>query len=217
VTQRTNAEWIEALSRDEGPCPEALADMRSALERAAMFYIRRQASAIEGIATDQAGALAEDCAQDASLLVLQRLSTFRGEARFLTWAGSFAILRAQSTLRRKRWRDLSIDRIPAGWSDSPAATIPDKGWADPLLVTQRRAIWETIRDVVETDLTPRQREVLNMLVINGASTEDVEAYLQMSPSALYKMTHDARRKLKAGLQARGFTTGEILDAFATEA
>jgi hypothetical protein len=39
----------------------------------------------------------------------------------------------------------------------------------------------------------------------------------MTPSALYKMTHDARRKLKAGLVKRGFTLEEILHAFEAEA
>ena len=74
-----------------------------------------------------------------------------------------------------------------------------------------------IREVVQTELTERQRLVLNLVVINGVSTEEVETLLKTTPSALYKLTHDARRKLKAGLLKRGFTTSEILSAFAVEA
>jgi RNA polymerase sigma-70 factor (ECF subfamily) len=94
--------------------------------------------------------------------------------------------------------------------------LPASGWADPQLAAQRSAIWEVVRSIIETDLTERQRYVLHILVIQGMPTEVAEEHLQMTPSALYKMTHDARKKLKAGLQSRGFTTQEVLEAFAAE-
>jgi hypothetical protein len=37
----------------------------------------------------------------------------------------------------------------------------------------------------------------------------------MNRNAVYKMLHDARRKLKSGLQARGFEVGETLALFAS--
>jgi RNA polymerase sigma-70 factor (ECF subfamily) len=194
----------------------ALADLRIALEQAALFYIRRRLSGAEGVAQDEMGALAEDCSQEASLLVVEKLGSFRGEARFLTWAGAIAVGFAMTALRRKLWRDLSFDRMPNGWQEPAGSAVSTYGWANPEMAAQRQAIWQVIAQVVQTDLTVRQREVLNLVVINGVDSEEVAERFGMSPGALYKMTHDARRKLKAGLLRRGFSTGEILGAFGTE-
>jgi len=48
-------------------------------------------------------------------------------------------------------------------------------------------------------LTPRQREVLIALAIDGVPTEDLARRLDTTPGALYKTLHDARRKLRANL------------------
>lgn len=216
MADRTNAEWIEALSSEGDALDGALSDLRAFLEKSASFYIRRRLSGSEGVAWDEMQSLAEDSSQEASLLILQKLDSFRGESRFLTWAASFAIRSAMTALRRKLWRNVSLDRVPDGWQEPASTAVPANGWSNPQMATQRLAIWDVITDVVRSDLTTRQREVLNLVIIRGVSTEEVEERLGMTPSALYKMTHDARRKLKAGLQKRGYSTGEILHAFAAE-
>jgi RNA polymerase sigma-70 factor (ECF subfamily) len=121
-----------------------------------------------------------------------------------------------TALRRHLWRDYSLDRLMDGWQEPSSTAIGQDGWANPQLATQRLAIWAIINDVVENDLTARQRAVLNQVVINGVPTEIVEDELGMTASALYKMTHDARRKLKAGLIRRGFSPAEILQVFTME-
>ena len=80
----------------------------------------------------------------------------------------------------------------------------------------RAAMWSVIKDVVQHDLTDRQRHVLNLVVINGVDADEVAERLGVSAGARYKLTHDARRKLKAGLLARGYSTVEILEAFAAQ-
>jgi DNA-directed RNA polymerase specialized sigma24 family protein len=73
-----------------------------------------------------------------------------------------------------------------------------------------------IKEVVNRDLTDRQRQVLNLVVINGVDADEVAERLGVSAGALYKLTHDARRKLRAGLPTRGFTISEILQAFSAQ-
>ena len=216
MAERTNAEWVEALSSEGAVQQEALSDLRAFLERSALFYTRRRMSQAERVGADEIQALAEDSAQEASILVLQKLESFRGEAKFLTWAGSFAIRRVMTALRRSLWRNFSLDTLPDGWQEPPSSAIAGMGWSNPELATQRLAIWSVIKEVVQEDLTRRQREVLSQIVINGVPTEIVEDNLGMSPSALYKMTHDARRKVRAGLLKRGYSVEEILGAFAVE-
>jgi len=43
--------------------------------------------------------------------------------------------------------------------------------------------------------------------------DEVVRHLGTNRNAIYKMLHDARRKLKIGLQARGFDVGEMLFLF----
>jgi RNA polymerase sigma-70 factor (ECF subfamily) len=92
--------------------------------------------------------------------------------------------------------------------------IASEGWNYPHQAAERHEIWGIIKEVVTTELTDRQQQVLNLLVIHGVNAEEVAERLGTSPGALYKLTHDARRKLKAGLLKRGFSAYEILSAFA---
>ncbi len=70
-----------------------------------------------------------------------------------------------------------------------------------------------IRDVIERDLTEKQRRVLLMMVFNDVPMDEVVRHLGVNRNAIYKMLHDARRKLKNGLQLRGFEVGETLTLF----
>jgi RNA polymerase sigma-70 factor, ECF subfamily len=76
-------------------------------------------------------------------------------------------------------------------------------------------IQRMIREVIEHDLTENQRRVLVMMVFNEVPMDEVVRHLDTNRNAVYKMLHDARRKLKSGLQARGFEIGETLALFGT--
>jgi RNA polymerase sigma-70 factor (ECF subfamily) len=214
MADRANDQWLADLRASGTQQAEAIEDLRRALERAALFYVRRRAPGLRGAATDELEALAQDAAQEATLQVLDKLDSFRGESRFLTWASAIAVGRAMTALRRRLWQDVSLDRGPDGWQEPADVAVSGNGWEHPDLAAQRREMWEVIRDVVGRELTQRQRDVLNQVVLNGANAEEVAEQMGTSAGALYKMTHDARRKLKAGLLKRGYTTQEILDAFA---
>ena len=214
MADRSNAQWLADLRFSGAQQAEAIEDLRRALERAALFYIRRRAPGLRGAATDELESLAQDAAQEATLQVLDKLDSFRGESRFLTWASAIAVGRAMTALRRRLWQDVSLERVPDGWQQPADLAVSGNGWEHPDLAAQRREMWDVIRDVVAQELTQRQRDVLNQVVLNGTNAEEVAERMGTSAGALYKMTHDARRKLRAGLLKRGFTTQEILDAFA---
>ena len=214
MPDRSNEEWLAQLRSTGLEQQQAIEDLRRALERAALYYVRRRAPGLKGAATDELESLAQDAAQEATLQVLDKLDSFRGESRFLTWASAIAVGRAMTALRRRLWQDVSLDRMPDGWQEPANVAVSANGWEHPDLAAQRQEMWDVIRDVVAQELTQRQRDVLNQLVLNGANAEEVAKRMGTSAGALYKMTHDARRKLKAGLLKRGFSTDEILDAFA---
>ena len=58
-------------------------------------------------------------------------------------------------------------------------------------------------EAIDDDLTPHQREVLVALALNGVPIDVLAERLGTTRGALYKTLHDARRKLRAHLAARG--------------
>jgi RNA polymerase sigma-70 factor (ECF subfamily) len=53
------------------------------------------------------------------------------------------------------------------------------------------------------------------MVFNEVPLDEVVRHLGANRNAVYKMLHDARRKLKSGLQARGIEVSETLALFGT--
>ena len=76
-------------------------------------------------------------------------------------------------------------------------------------------IRHVIQEVFEHDLTDKQRHVLLLIVFNEVPMDEVVRQLDTNRNAIYKMLHDARRKLKSGLQSRGFEVGETLALFSS--
>jgi len=214
-TTRTNQEWLHDLNAS-GPSQEtAIADLRDLLLRAALYFFSRNLSDFGGLNRDEILQRAEDCAQDALIALMNHLSDFRGDSKFSTWAYKFAINIALMTARHERWKGVSLDEL-ASSSESTFFEwmMQDKsdGVAPEQSAMQGEA-QEIIRDVLERDLTEKQRRVLFMMVFNDVPMDEVVRHLGANRNAIYKMLHDARRKLKNGLQTRGFEVGETLALF----
>jgi RNA polymerase sigma-70 factor (ECF subfamily) len=163
---------------------------------------------------DQILQIAEDCAQDALIAVMNHLADFRGESKFTTWAYRFAINNALVTARREYWKGKSIEDLSSldhknlfQWmGDGSAGVTPDQS-------ALQDEIGRIFQEVIERDLTERQRQVLIMMVFDEVPMDEVVQQLGTNRNAIYKMLHDARRKLKTRLQARGFEVDELMALF----
>ena len=214
LRKRSNEAWLDAL-RSEGPEESgAIADLTELLRRSAFFYLRRHSHELKDLAPEEIEALAEDAAQEALMAVLLKLDTFRGEAAFTTWASKFGVGMALSTLRKRQWRDVSLDRLPDAWEQPGSVPVSKDGWQQPELAAERQEIWLAIRDVVENDLTEKQRQVFSYVLVHGVNAMVVAQRMGMTSGAVYKLTHDARRKLLVALEKRGLSKAEIISAFA---
>jgi RNA polymerase sigma-70 factor (ECF subfamily) len=60
-----------------------------------------------------------------------------------------------------------------------------------------------VRTAIRSELTPHQREVLVAIALNGVPIDVLAEHLNTTRGALYKTLHDARRKLRACLAAKG--------------
>ncbi len=212
---RTNEEWLYELRASSVSQEAAISDLRNLLLRAVLFFFSRNLDDFRGLGRDEILQLAEDCAQDALIAVMNHISDFRGDSKFTTWAYKFAVNKALMTARQERWKGISLDDL-SFFSDAALRewAMRDKspGPASDQFVLQGELI-ETIREVIERDLTDKQRRVLAMMVFNEVSMDEVVRQLGTNRNAIYKMLHDARRKLKSGLQARGFDVAEMLLLF----
>ena len=199
--ERSNEAWLRQLA-SEGPDQQAaLADLRRALMRGL-----RHALAGDDRAD---GAFLEDTVQDALVRILERLDQFEGRSRFVTWATSVAIRLAFSELRRRRWKDVSFDEITAE-GDFFAPVADDSAWAS---LPQRQAILDKMYDVIRHDLTQKQRAVLSA-ELKGMPQAEIARHLGSNRNAVYKLTHDARKRLKHGLESAGYRLDDVRAAFA---
>jgi RNA polymerase sigma-70 factor (ECF subfamily) len=153
----------------------------------------------------------EDAVQDSLLRILERLDQFEGRSRFITWATTIAIRVAMSELRRFRWRDVSLDQVVDNTEPlSRFATDDDCG---PDNQFERNTILEIMQQVIDTQLTEKQRTAL-LAEMKGMPQEEIARQLGSNRNAVYKLTHDARKKLKQGLEATGYGADDIRAAFA---
>ncbi|MEM8601005.1 MAG: sigma-70 family RNA polymerase sigma factor [Bacteroidota bacterium] len=200
----SNEDWLAALG-DDRRRDAALAALRPILVRGLRAALVRRVPA-------QANALAEDFAQEALLQILAKRETFRGDARFTTWAQKIAVRLALSELRRKRWENVSFeDLLPDGSrADDRLGAFADDA-PDPERSTEQQQLVDEVVSAIEETLTERQRTALQLLVFHGVPMDVAAERLGTNRNALYKLVHDARKKLRTELAHRGIPLEELGD------
>jgi RNA polymerase sigma-70 factor (ECF subfamily) len=212
---RTNDEWLADL-RSVGLRREAaLEELRDYLLRAVLVYLTRHRSDLSGFDYEELQQLAEDWAQQAVIQVLDKLDTFRGDSRFTTWAYRVAINLAAGELRRKRWENVSLEGLTEA-SSGDLGLHEDAATPTPEAQFARGQVWDTIRSVIQNELTERQRTALLRVVFDGVPVEVVAEQLATNRNNIYKIIHDARKKLRRELERRDWSADEVLRAFERE-
>lgn len=215
TTERANAQWLEDLRGAPDVRDPALTDLRIRLQRGVFFYLSRERSDLAGLAPEELTQMAEDFAQDAVLRVLDNLDSFRGDSQFTTWAMKVAVRIAITELRRSHYRDYSLDTLTANGDlqvnavSSVMATPPDR----PEAATEKADVLQKIDVAFDEALTDRQRQALQLLMIDGVALDTVAERMDTNRNALYKLVHDARRKLRQSLEAQGLPPEYIIHLF----
>lgn len=196
--RRDNDMWLMHLSSDGLAQQAALSDLRVEL----LHGLRRAFSTWRLV--DEA--FLEDTVQEALVRILDRLQQFEGRSRFLTWATAIAIRLAMSELRRRRWQDVSLDAVIADTDFTPEKTADeavglDTQWAQQLILN-------TLHEIIQKDLTEKQKKVL-LAELKGMPQDDIARHMGSNRNAVYKLTHDARKRLKQGLTAAGYAAADI--------
>jgi RNA polymerase sigma-70 factor, ECF subfamily len=197
-----SAEWLRALGA-AGPQREtALRQLHDRLLRIARSEAARrgQRLAIVGPELDD---LAHQAAADALLAITSKIGQFRGESRFTTWAYKFVIFEVSAKLGRHFWRHPTVPLFAEDWDRLPA-----RFGFDPAHEGEWRDLIAALRRGVDTELTPREREVFVAIVLNDVPLDTLVVSLASSRNAIYKMLFEARRKLRGTLAANGYLRDE---------
>jgi RNA polymerase sigma-70 factor, ECF subfamily len=215
MTERSNAQWMHDLAAEGAVREQAINDLRERLKRGIYYYLSRERSDLADLASEEITQMAEDFAQDATLRVLSSLDSFRGDSQFTTWATKVAVRVAISEMRRARYKDFSLDALTRDGDLRPTAsavanTTPTER---PETVMEKQDVLQRINRAFEQALTNRQRIALEAIVLEGVPLEVVAEQMGTNRNALYKLVHDARRKLRTHLESQGLSLEYIMDLF----
>jgi RNA polymerase sigma-70 factor (ECF subfamily) len=173
--------------------PVAAAD-REALSRALVEHGDRLYALALRVSRDPD--VAGDAVQEAFATALQRIGDFRGESSLGTWLHRIVYNKAIDLLRhRGRLSPLPDEESAAAADDSRLAQVP--AWSRPpdqILYGEetRRALDEAL-----VHLTPQQRAVFTLREMEGLTTDEVAAMLELEPGAVRVHLHRARLRLRS--------------------
>jgi len=197
----TNQDWLDGLNAND---PALLQELHDVLRRGmlAAFHAKVDAEKLD--------AFAEDIAQQSVLKVLDHLETFQGRSKFLTWATKIAVRTGLSELRHARWRERSLDAL---LETRKTFSMPVEDAATPEQQLEQQEAIHMLNLVITEDLTAHQRTALLSILIHKAPIEVVASQMGISRNAVYKVIHDARKRLKRSLAKRGYSIDGILEPF----
>ena len=206
---RTNEAWLADLRANGESRNAALEDLRSIIQKGLPYALSRWLPPDQ----PQFNSLVEEVTQETLLRVLDQLDTFEGRSQFTTWVHKIAVRIALTELRRKRWRDSSLDELTENEDTPPPPGLLADSHAGPETSAERADMLVRVRRIIDEELTDRQREALILLGVKDMPMEDAARRLKTNRNALYKLLHDARVRLKSRLSMEDISPHEVLALF----
>jgi RNA polymerase sigma-70 factor, ECF subfamily len=194
--------WVDRLDPQSPQREAAVRDLHALLLKGARFEVGRRRRAFPHLRGNDHEDLAQQSADDALVAVLGKLGDFRGDSRFTTWAYKFALLEAAVKVRRRAWQGREVPLEPEGWA------VIAQGDSTPHQDAETSELFGALQEAIGSELSPHQRGVLVAVTLNDVPIDVLAERLSTTRGALYKTIHDARRKLRAALAARGLGVGE---------
>jgi RNA polymerase sigma-70 factor (ECF subfamily) len=132
---------------------------------------------------------ASDLSQEVLVLLLRKISSYRGEARFLSWLFTVTRNQALESIRRQGRLTRKMDRLRAEIGKAPSTLNEGESHVD------RARLRRIVRTFVE-ELPNRQREVFQMAEFQGLTSTEIGAILRLSPVSVRAALLKARRSLR---------------------
>ncbi len=211
--ERSNDEWINDLKAEGEQQRHAIDDLRKRVRRSILYYLSQERSDLRDLSYQELERMADDLAQDATLRVMDNVDMFRGESKFTTWANRIAVRLAISDLRRARYKDFSLENMTADGELLPNNAEVSNVPPNPETNVERDDVVGRIGAAMKEALTERQYKAIEAVALQGIPMDIVAEQLETNRNALYKLLHDARRKLRAHLEAQGLSMDYMMTLF----
>ncbi len=209
MTKRTNEQWLTDLRAGESQREAALADLRAEIMYGLPYALRDWLSPDD----PHFAALAEEVAQETLMRVLDHLDSFEGRSQFTTWVHKIAVRVALTELRRRHWKDVSLDSLLESEEGERTPRAMADHTLEPESAAEQADLLEHLRQMMAKELTAKQLQAMMAVGIQGMPLEEAARRMGMQRNALYKLLHDARLRLKRRLAREGLSAAELLAVF----
>jgi len=190
-------DWVDRLSRDGPEQNKALTELGELLKGRLARAFGREAKVD--------ASFIDDAVQDSLTSILESLHQFQGNSKFTTWATTLAVRTGIREMRRVRWKDTSLDELKA---KHPAIAEHPSSQDNPEARASSAQLVETMYRIINEELTDEQRDVL-LAHLRGMLQAEIGRRMGASRNAVYKLGFDARKRLKEGLVAAGYSAEDL--------
>lgn len=198
--------WLDGLQASGAEHDRCIAELHDLLLRVARHEMSRRSTSFR-LTGPEFDDVVNQVADDALMAIKAKVTDFRGESRFTTWAYRFVVFEVSTKLGRHVWRNR-----PAAIDDHAWEQIPDSFGTAPQLAIEQREALGVLRRAIDDDLTDLQRRVFVAIALNQVPMDAFARELGSNRNAVYKTLFDARRKLRASLAAAGHPRPELPEA-----
>ncbi|MGE3166561.1 MAG: RNA polymerase sigma factor [Planctomycetota bacterium] len=196
VSSRSNEEWLKALRSNDTESHRALDELRDFLQAMVRRVLGGRGDDLD----------LDDVVQDALVRLIQSEHTFRGDSAFTTWAASVATRVAFTALRKR----IAGERGQRGFRELREQALRVREHGAEETHTAQEELVNALNEAIDAELTDRQRVAI-LAELRGVPTVEIARQLGTNQNALYKLTHDARKRIRTALQRRGFTAAAMED------
>ena len=189
--------WVTGLQASGAQHDRCLAELHALLLRVARHEMTRRAGSIR-VSGPELDDIVNQAGDDALMAIKAKVSDFRGESRFTTWAYRFVVFEVSTKVGRHCWQRRPAPMEPEAWEQMPDVLGPS-----PEEHMQQRELFETLRGAIDEELTDLQRRVFVAIALNQVPMDAFARELGSNRNAVYKTLFDARRRLRSCLAAAG--------------
>lgn len=201
--ERDDDDWtIDLAAEDATRRDDAIRDLRDMLLRGLARSLSKQSRVDE--------AFLEDIVQETSIKILEKLGDFAGRSKFRTWAVTVAVRTAVSKMRKRDWNNVSLESLTSSAELDPQAAVDRSETA--VQTSSRLEMLGKLKELITQELTERQWTAVTA-ELRGMPLPAIAEKLGTNTNAIYKLLHDARKKLRSGLETAGYTVDDLREAW----